>query len=204
MILHLVSIALTLNATPEPAANGQPAAATEAVVMTHRWGVEIDLIQPFLPTVNIIRPKLTRTLWGPTGGLRGDLIVGLYFRPNIEHDVLARISEHMGTVGYRQYFWRGLHLEAMISAGTAWGTNLFDGQFYRTPTLFADLNVGYRFAFFEPGGFFADRAGTVSFFATAQAGVLTTLGIKGLNDIGPRGGKPDIFPQGNLIVGASF
>ena len=168
---------------------------------THRWSVEVELIQPFIPTVNIMRARFTRTLWGRSGKIRGDFLAGVYVRPNIRHDVVYRISEYMGTVGYRQYFWRGLHLETLLNAGAAWGTNRVDNEFYRTPTLFGEVNAGYRFGFYEPGGFLADRAGKVGFFFTLQAGTIFTLGI---SDIGPRNGKPDIFAQGNLLTGISF
>ena len=168
---------------------------------THRWGVEVELIQPFIPTVNIIRARGTRTLWGRSGKLRGDVVAGVYIRPNIRHDVVYRISEYMATVGYRQYFWRGLHLEALVNAGAAWGTNRVDEQYYRTPSLFGEVNAGYRFGFFEPGGFFADRGKKVGFYLALQGGTIFTMGVA---DIGPRNGKPDVFAQGNLLLGLSF
>lgn len=167
----------------------------------HRFGVELNAVQPFIPTVNIIRPKLTWTLFGEPGGFRGDAIVGAYIRPHIEHDILYTIDEYMGTLGYRQYFWRGLHLETMLSAGEAWGTNRFDGKDYDTATLFMDVNAGYRFGFFEPGGFAYDGTESVGFFVTLQGGTIFSLGV---SDIGPRNGKPDYFAQGDLLLGVSF
>lgn len=167
----------------------------------HRWGVESEVVQPFIPTVNIVRLRGTYSTWGSSTGLRGDVVVGVYLRPGIEHDIVDRISEYQLSVGYRQYFWRGLHAEAGLDVGVAWGTNRFDGQFYRTPTLFLNTNVGYRFGFFEPGGFFEDRRSAVGFFIAPQAGVLTSLCIA---NIGPRNGKPDVFPQANLLIGLSF
>jgi hypothetical protein len=181
-------------------ANAQPPATAP-----HQWAIETELIQPFIPTVRIMQLRITRTVWG---GLhrRGDIVAGIYVRPNINHDVLESISEYMAEVGYRHYFWRGLHAEALLFAGKAWGTNKFDKKYYSTPSLFASTNVGYRLDFLEPGGLYADRAGAVGFYAAAQFGVLTSLGYLGLdvNDIGPRNGKPDWFIQGNLLVGASW
>jgi hypothetical protein len=182
------------------------AQATDAPAPTHRWGVETELIQPFIPTVHILQVRLTRTLWGELPHARGDVIVGFYARPDIEHDVVESISEYMGEIGYRHYFWRGLHAEALLFGGKAWGTNKFDGKYYSPTTLFASTNLGYRLDFFEPGGFSADRPGAVGFYVAAQVGLLTSAGYLGLdvNDIGPRDGKPDWFLQGNLLVGASF
>ena len=167
----------------------------------HKWGIEVEAVQPWIPTVNIFRIRGTRTLWGTADGPRGDIMLGAYLRPGIKHDVLKYINEYQVGVGYRQYVWRGLHAEAGLDVGAAWGTNKFDGKRYNTPTLFLNANIGYRFGFFEPGGFFADRKSTVGFYAIPQFGVYAGLGVA---DIGPRDGKPDVFPQGNLLLGVSF
>jgi hypothetical protein len=179
---------------------GEATASTEAL---HAWGVEIEAVQPFLPTVNIFRIRGTRTLWGTANGPRGDVMLSAYIRPGIKHDVLNYINEYQASAGYRQYFWKGLHVEASLDVGAAWGTNKFDGKRYTTATLFLNTNVGYRFGFFEPGGFFEDakKPSSVGFYAMPQFGVLAGLGVA---DIGPRGGKPDVFLQGNLVLGLSF
>jgi hypothetical protein len=184
-----------------PSMTDQPSLPNLADKPLYKWGVEAEAIQPFLPTINIFRIRGTRTLWGSSTGPRGDLIAGLYLRPGIKHDVLNYIYEYQLSAGYRQYFWRGFHAEAGLDAGAAWGTNRFDGKRYSTATLFLNANVGYRFGFFEPGGFCEDKRSRVGFYAIAQFGVLAGLGVA---DIGPRNGKPDVFPQGNLVLGISF
>lgn len=166
---------------------------TTAAPTTHPWSLEIDAVQPFVPTVGIVKPKLTRTLTGNPGGFRTDLVVGAYLRPHISHDVVEHIDEYMVVLGARQYLWRGLHVEALLDAGYAWGRNKVDGKDYRTPTLFLEASVGYRFELLELGG--------AALFVAPQFGVLGSLGIA---DIGPRNGKPDWFLQGNLLVGAAF
>ncbi len=202
LITTTLSALALLSASPALAAQADTVeAAPRAEPAMHKWSVEIDAIQPFIPTVGIIRPKVTRTLWGTPKGFRGDLVLGAWIRPHITHDVVKYIDEYMGSVGYRQYFWRGLHAETILDAGAAWGTNLFDGKFYRTATLFLDVNVGYRFGFFEPGGLVEGSGKGVGFFVAPQAGMLTSLGVA---NIGPRNGKPDVFAQGSLLVGASF
>lgn len=140
-----------------------------STVHAHRWAAEVDLVQPFIPTVHIVRARLTWTAWGEAAGLRGDLVGGLYIRPHVPHDVVETIDEYLLIAGYRQYVWRGLHAEALLNGGVAWGTNLVDGKDYTTPSLFLDLNVGYRFGFYEPGGFFY-RPGedTVGFYFAPQ------------------------------------
>lgn len=178
-----------------------PAAELPAPAPPRRFRLEVNLIQPFVPTVQILRPKLALSLWGDGRGPGGDLVLGVYLRPHVEHDVLFDIDEYLGTVGYRQYLYRGLHLEALLNAGAAWGTNRYDGRFYRTASVFIDLNVGYRLAFFEPGGLFEEVDSPVGLFFTGQAGVLFSAGVA---DIGPRNGKPDVFPQAELLAGVSF
>ena len=205
MRLRGATAGLLLSTASPALADGAPStdvtAARDVAEPSHRFGAEIDVVQPFIPTVHIIRPKLTWTTWGDSGELRGDLILGLFIRPHIPHDVVETIDEYMGTVGYRQYFWRGLHVETMLSAGVAWGTNKFDGKDYTTATLFMDANAGYRFGFFEPGGFSYDGDESVGFYVAAQGGIIFSLGVA---DIGPRNGKPDYFAQGSLLVGLSF
>lgn len=129
------------------------------------------------------------------------MLLGFTIRPGIKHDVVDYIHEYQAGLGYRQYFWRGLHAEVGVDAGVAWGNNLVDGKKYQTATLFLNTNVGYRFSFFEPGGFFERRGGGLGFYVMPQVGVYTSLGVA---DIGPRNGKPDVFPQANLFLGMSF
>lgn len=199
MILSLVSGAPAKGLGAEIPPGHAAEAPTE--VEPKRYRVEVNLIQPFVPTVGIIRPKLAVNLWGDPSGASGDLVVGAYLRPHIEHDILFHIDEYLATLGYRQYLYRGLHLEALLNGGAAWGTNRYDGKFYRTPSVFVDLNLGYRLAFFEPGGLLEEVEWPVGIFITAQAGVLFSVGVA---DIGPRNGKPDVFPQAELLAGVSF
>jgi hypothetical protein len=174
-----------------PAAHAQRADTSDA----RRWGLEADLVQPFIPEVNIITIKATRTITGVPSAAHGDLMLGVFVRPNITHDVVTRISEHMGSIGYRQYIRGGLHAEAQYLAGYVWGTrNLVDRKDYEGFVHFAEANVGYRI----PLG----RAAGRRLYATPQIGFL-----QGLNDelvIGPRNGKADAFVTGKLLVGFSF
>lgn len=182
-----------------------PAVADTTVADTtgsHRWSVETEVIQPFIPTVGIIRVRAARTMWGtPHAGPRGDLVLGVYVRPHVEHDVVDYIDEYMATAGLRYYAWRGLHAEVLVNAGAAWGTNKVDKMSYRTPTLFGEINIGYCVGFFEPGGLAGTPRG-VGLFVTPQVGILSSLGLG--NDIGPRNGKPDYFLTAALLVGVSF
>lgn len=197
------SAAVAAPSSPPPAATSVAPArdAPPAAPAGHRWSVETEAIQPFVPTVGIARVRVTRQLWGEVAGAHGDLVAGAYLRPGVEHDVVETIDEYMATVGVRYFAWRGLHAEALLDAGVAWGTNKLDHMDYRTPTLFAEVNLGYRLSLFAPGGL-AGAPRAVGFHVTPQVGVLSSLGLA--NDIGPRNGKPDHFLTAALLLGASF
>jgi hypothetical protein len=157
-----------------------------------KWGIETELVQPFLPNVGIIRIQATYTLTAASKK-RGDLLLGAYLRPNTKHDVVEKINEYLFITGYRQYLWKGLHLEAKSNIGYAWGTkNLIDGKDYNNFSWFWESNLGYKFDF-------AKKEKT-NLYSIAQFGALGKVSA----DIGPRGGKADNFIQGNLIIGINF
>lgn len=162
-----------------------------------KWGIEAELAQPFIPTVNIWRIQATRTLTDPARKMQGDLILGAYIRPNVEHDVVEKINEYMVAIGYRNYFWKGLHLEAKANLGYAWGTrNLIDGKDYETMTFFYETNLGYRLRLPETK--------KSRFYLIPQLGVIGNGRGKNTVNIGPRGGKTDVFFQGGILAGINF
>lgn len=164
-----------------------------AQTVTPRWGLETELIQPFLPGVGIYRLQLTRTLTHPTRPNRGDLLLGAYIRPHVKHDIVEKINEYLLMAGYRQYLWKGLHVEAKSNIGLARGTNnRIDGNDYNKLSWFGEANVGYRFSL-------AGR-GRTGLYVLPQVGVLSSIS----SNIGPRGGKSDTFPQGSLLIGVQF
>lgn len=161
-----------------------------------KWGIEAELVQPFLPNVGILRIQASYTLTAPEKH-KGDLLLGAYIRPNVKHDVVEKINEYMVIVGYRQYFWKGLHLEAKANVGYAWGTkNLVDGKDYETATLFWESNIGYKFNVINKA--------KSSLYLIPQFGAIGNARGENTENIGPRDGKPDTFIQGGLLVGVNF
>lgn len=156
-----------------------------------KWGLEVELLQPFIPTIEIYQIQVTRTLFS-TNTRSGALVLGAYVRPNVAHDVVEEIDEHMFYVGYRHFFWKGLHAEAGMNTGYYWGRkNLVDGRDYEGPGMYYETNIGYRL-----------RLGkSRRLYVIPQFGF---IGTTGLADIGPRQGKPDNFLQGNLLAGINF
>lgn len=156
-----------------------------------KWSIEVELVQPFIPTVGIWTIQATRNLFN-NGSQKGDLVLGAYIRPNVEHDVVEKINEYMFYLAYRHFLWKGFHIEAGMNTGYYWGRkNLVDGKDYEGIALFWESNIGYKFNFGQ----------SKRFFVNPQFGFLGTMGVA---DIGPRQGKPDNFVQGNLLVGVNF
>lgn len=183
----------------EPRADSSPSLTSPATPSPARWGIEAELVQPFIPEVHILTARASRTLWGGAGAPRGDLLLGLYARPRVAHDIVETIDEYLVSVGYRQYLWRGLHVEASALAGWAWGeNNKIDGMDYANPVLLAEGLVGYRLDVRAP----IDAAGRrqLGLYVTPQFGGLAGV----VTDIGPRGGKSDLFVVGKLLAGVSF
>lgn len=171
--------------------------AARAPESAPRWGLETELVQPFIPGVHIGRLRASRTLWGQPSGLRGDLLAGVYLRPDVDHDIVDTIDEYLLSLGYRQYFVRGLHADVALEAGWVWGhENLIDGKDYSTPVLLLDANLGYRIDLLSPDG----GSRRYGIYLSPQAGVLAGLAT----DIGPRGGKSDVFLQGKLLLGLTL
>jgi hypothetical protein len=153
-----------------------------------KWGIETELIQPFLPEVGIYRIQVTRKIKAT-----GDLIIGAYIRPNVKHDIVEKINEYLFVLGYRQYFWKGLHIETKSNIGYAWGTkNKIDGKDYNNFSWFWEANAGYKFDF-------AKNLHS-NLYVIPQFGILSSISA----DIGPRGGKSDTFIQGSLLFGINF
>ncbi len=163
----------------------------------HKWSLETELVQPFIPTVNIIRIQAVRNINKPEAKLKSELLLGAYIRPNVKHDVVEKINEYMLMAGYRQYLWKGLHLEGKANIGYAWGTkNLIDGKDYETSTIFYESNFGYKFNL--------TKKNKNNIYLIPQFGVLGNAKGENTVNIGPRGGKPDVFLQGNFNLGINF
>jgi len=158
-----------------------------------KWGVEADLLVPFVPTAHIITIRGTKTITGDVSGAHGDLILGIYLRPNVKHDIVEEIDEYLFTIGYRHYLWKGLHLEGQTDWGYAWGTkNKIDGKDYNNFAMLVEGHAGYRFTF--------SPTKSNSLYLNPQIGIIHGL----ITDIGPRGGDPDTFFSAKINIGFSF
>lgn len=156
-----------------------------------RVGIETELIWPFLPGVHTVTIKVTGALFR-TQWFAGEIVGGAYIRPKIAHDVVETIEEYMGTLGWRQFLWRGLHFEALLHLGYARGTNnQIDGLDYEDVSFMTEFNVGYRFDLIKPR--------PVGLFLLSQGGFIGGI----YTNIGPRD-DVDIFPTFKFSIGISF
>lgn len=184
---RIVLLSLLLLTTAASAEGNDPSPAASL------WGLEADLVAPFVPQVHIITARVAFTVRGAEGDTPLDLLVGVYARPNVDHDIVRTIDEYHMTLGARQYFLRDWSLEAQLDGGYAWGTaNRIDGRDHNGPAVLGELHLGYRYLFL------GDSLGGPYFLP--QVGVIQGL----FTDIGPRGGKPDTFFSGKLQLGYRF
>jgi len=157
------------------------------------WGIEADLLVPFVPTAHIITIRGTRTLFGDADSQKGDLVLGVYIRPNVKHEIVEEIDEYLLTAGYRHFFWNGAHLEGQVDAGYAWGTkNKIDGKDHNNFAMLVEGHAGYKFLFTPEA--------ESSIYFNPQVGVIHGL----ITDIGPRGGRSDTFLSAKINLGYAF
>jgi hypothetical protein len=117
----------------------------------HRSGIETDLLWPVFP--GAFRAHFTRTLW-QKGHWRGDAIAGLNVDFPVNRDTEGRFADYSIATGYRQYFWRGLHVE--FSQTTGLGVlekHVATGRDYRSFDWLVSAYTGYRFSLGK-GGFY--------------------------------------------------
>jgi hypothetical protein len=170
------------------------ALSAQTSLETPKWGAEFNVIWPFVPGVEIYTGKMTRTLWD-NDRQRGDLTFGFLWRPGTDQDENADIFREVGlNLGYRQYIWKGWHVELAFypSFATTEG-NKVDGMDYQGLALTTEGYTGYQFRL---GGKDRNRF----WYLMPQAGI----GWNPYADLGPELESGGIFPTLNLQVGFAF
>lgn len=155
------------------------------------WSIETSVVWPIYP--GIYKVHFVRELWRKKV-FAGELGFGLCLQPerNIPAIGEGNFSEEFILLFYRQYFWKGLHIE--IDNNFAYG-RLRDwqgsGTDYATYAIFHDMVAGYRFELLKKH--------KVSLTITPQAGGGFTSYV---NDSWPRAELP--FWELQLLVGMKF
>ncbi len=103
---------------------------------SHRLGLEVT---PLSPLIRIWVLHLTYALWS-----QGELTTGYAYMNNNLGD-LGRANAHSVLLGYRHFFWRGLHAELELWPAYDRVLSFEDNQTYAAFDIWGELRVGYRF-----------------------------------------------------------
>jgi hypothetical protein len=110
-----------------------------------KFGLETDILWPFL--VQTTRTHFTIKLW-QKGNLRGDVYAGVNIDFPEERETEGRFADYSLATGYRQYFWKGLHLEFSQTTGLGVLENhVTTGKTYNSFDWLITGYVGYKFEF---------------------------------------------------------
>ncbi len=110
-----------------------------------KFGIETDILWPFL--VRTTRTHFTANLW-QNGHLRGDVYVGLNIDFPRNRETEGRFADYSLASGYRQYFWKGLHVEFSQTTGLGVLQNhVTTGKTYHSFDWLITGYFGYKFEF---------------------------------------------------------
>ena len=112
---------------------------------SNKYGIETDILWPFL--VQTTRTHFIVKLW-QKGHLRGDAYIGLNIDFPRNRETEGRFADYSIASGYRQYFWKGLHLEFSQTTGMGVLQNhVTTGKTYNSFDWLITGYIGYKFEF---------------------------------------------------------
>jgi hypothetical protein len=110
-----------------------------------KYGLETDILWPFL--VQTTRTHFTIKLW-QKGNLRGDAYIGVNIDFPRDRETEGRFADYSLASGYRQYFWKGLHVEFSQTTGLGVLQNhVTTGKTYNSFDWLGTGYIGYKFEF---------------------------------------------------------
>ena len=108
-----------------------------------KWGAEVNLLWPIFPG-NIYKGQVTYETWR-NKDWAGDVFVGFHIRPSEFREEEGDFANYALTFGYRQFVWKGLHLELYNAFGPGFNlNNAVDGKDYTSWDYEVGLLAGYR------------------------------------------------------------
>jgi hypothetical protein len=111
-----------------------------------KWGAEINFLWPIFPG-NIYKGQATYEAWR-NNDLAGDIFVGVHIRPFEFREEEGDFSNYALTFGYRQYIWKGLHVELYNAFGPGFNrNNAINGRDYTSWDYEFGVLAGYRWEF---------------------------------------------------------
>ena len=122
-----------------------------------KYAIETDILWPFL--VQTTRTHFTIKLW-EKGNLRGDVYVGLNIDFPRDRSTEGRFADYSIASGYRQYLWKGLHLEFSQTTGLGVLQNhVTTGKTYNSFDWLGTGYIGYKFEFAKKKLYFIPQFG---------------------------------------------
>lgn len=110
-----------------------------------KYALETDILWPFFP--GSTRTHFTVKLW-QKGHLRGDVYAGLNIDFPADRETEGRFADYSLASGYRQYFWKGLHVEFSQTTGLGVLQNhVTTGKTYNSFDWLVTGYIGYKFEF---------------------------------------------------------
>jgi hypothetical protein len=184
-----------------PTVGGVEGGIAEMAPSPRLLGLELNVAWPLVPGVEMFQARGTIAAWS-AGTFHGDVVIAANFRPGVYRDTEGTFTELGVGVGYRQYFWRGFHVEAAAYPSYAWLTdNVVTGESYETFTVTIEGYVGYRFLLSELG------LTSASSWPIEPSAVLQVGAGGNAFPANPwptsEPGLP-VFPVASLLVGAAF
>jgi hypothetical protein len=120
----------------------------EQNIPSRKWGAEVNLLWPIYPG-NIYKGQATYETWRKND-LAGDVFVGFHIRPSEFREEEGDFANYALTFGYRQFVWKGLHLELYNAFGPGFNkNNPVDGKDYTSWDYEVGLLAGYRWEFLK-------------------------------------------------------
>lgn len=120
-------------------------AAAQTGQNDRKYALETDILWPFFPGAT--RTHFTIKLW-QKGHLRGDVYAGLNIDFPADRETEGRFADYSLASGYRQYFWKGLHVEFSQTTGLGVLQNhVTTGKTYNSFDWLATGYIGYKFEF---------------------------------------------------------
>ncbi len=110
-----------------------------------KFGIETDILWPFI--VQATRTHFVYKIW-QKGHLRGDVYAGINIDFPRNRATEGRFADYSIASGYRQYFWKGLHLEFSQTTGLGVLQNhVTTGKTYNSFDWLGTGYIGYKFEF---------------------------------------------------------
>ena len=110
---------------------------------SRKWAIETDILWPIFPGAT--RTHITFQCW-QKGALHGDVYAGINVDFPQNRETEGRFADYSIASGYRQYFWKGLHLEFSQTTGIGVLQNhVSTGKTYRSFDWLITGYIGYKF-----------------------------------------------------------